>query len=219
MILRPTKKQLDLIEAALSGKYSMILYGGAVGGAKTVGLYILFFIAQRVYPGIQVCFTRKDRAVIERNSYATWDEIVNIYGNPGMKADRRSSSKNPHIEMMNGSKLLFFGENYDKDKELTRWSGLIPNWFFADELNELQFKSYNKMYERAGRYKLPGKTPKPLIVATCNPSNNWVKEEIYDKYKTGTLPDHILYIPSKITDNPHLSQEYNDNLKNLPKYE
>ena len=221
MQITPTHKQLELLEAAFSEKYTFILFGGAVGGAKTVGLYLLFLLAQRIFPGIQVIFLRKDLATIERNSYATWNEITNKFGIPESLAfDRRSNNTNPCLEMKNGSKLIFFGENFDKDKELTRWSGLIPNWFLADEINEIQYKSYLKMYERAGRYAIKGyKKPKPLIVATCNPSQGWVKQEIYDKWENGTLPTHILYIPSKITDNPNLPIEYINNLKNLPKYE
>ena len=220
MTIEPTKKQMELIEAALSGKYSMILFGGAVGGAKTAGLFLLFFVAHRIYPGIQVYFVRKDLATIERNSYATWNEIIGNYGTPkGLKADRRADNKNPMLSFEDGSNLIFFGENFEKDKNLTRWSGLIPNWFFADEINEMTYNGYKKMYERVGRYRLPGKNPKPLIVGTCNPSNGWVKEEIYDKWKKGVLPDHILYIPSKITDNPHLSKEYVENLMHLPVYE
>jgi len=215
-----TEKQYELIENALSGDYTFILFGGAVGGAKTVGLFLLFLLAQRIYPGIQVIFIRKDLATIERNSYATWNEFTTKYGTPASLAnDRRTNSTTPCLEMKNGAKLIFFGENYEKDKDLTRWSGLIPNWFLADEINELQYKSYLKMYERAGRYQLKGKQPKPLIIATCNPSQGWVKEEIYNKWKNNTLPEHVLYIPSKITDNPYLSKEYVENLKNLPRYE
>lgn len=220
MVITPTEKQKELIESALSEKYTFILFGGAVGGAKTVGLYLLFLISQKIFPGIQVVFVRKDMATIERNSYASLDELTSRFGSiTGIKTDKRSNNTNPHIEMVNGSRLIFFGENYEKDKDLMRWSGLIPNWFLADEINELQYKSYLKMYERSGRYKLKGKQPKPLIVATCNPSQGWVKEEIYNKWKEGTMPKHILYIPSKITDNPNLSQAYIDNLNNLPQYE
>jgi phage terminase large subunit len=221
MTIEPTKKQETMIAAALSGKYTMILFGGAVGGAKTAGLYLLFLIAQKIYPGIQVYFVRKDLATIERNSYATWNEITQKYGIPqGLKNDRRSDQKNPRLEFNNGSNLFFFGENYDKDKDLLRWSGLVPNWFFADEINELTEKAYKKMFERAGRYQLAkGRNPHPLIVGTCNPSQGWVKEQIYDKWEKGILPNHILYIPSKVTDNPHLPEAYIENLKNLPKYE
>ena len=220
-MIEPTQKQLELIEAALSGQYTFILFGGSVGGAKTVGLYLLFLIAQRIYPGLRAYFIRKDLSTITTNSYATWDEITGKYGTPAsLKKDKRFDPKNPHLLFKNGARLVFFGENYDKDKELNRFKGLIPNWFLSDEINELQYKTYLKMYERAGRFVTPkGDQPRPLIVATCNPTRNWVKTEIYDKWKEGTLPKHMLYIPSKITDNPHLSEEYKNNLKNLPRYE
>lgn len=220
-MIEPTAKQQDLIEAAISGRYRLILFGGAIGGAKTAGLYLLFLIAQRLWPGLRVYFIRKNLPDITNNAYATWDELTGRYGIPrSLKRDRRFNSSNPYLEFKNGSRLIFFGENYDKDKELNRWKGLIPNWFFADEINELQYKTYLKMFERAGRFMLPkGDQPHPLIVGTCNPSQGWVKTEIYDKYKDGTLPPHMLYIPAKITDNPHLNQEYVENLKNLPVYQ
>jgi len=219
--IKLTEKQEELVAAALSGLYTMILFGGAVGGAKTAGLFLLYLLAQKVFPGIQVYFVRKDLATIERNSYATWNELTGKYGVPeSLLRDYRADQKNPRLEFRNGSNLFFFGENYERDKKLLRWSGLIPNWFFADEINEITFKAYKKMYERAGRYQLPkGNTPPPLIVGTCNPSQGWVKSEIYDRWKKGTLPDHVLYIPSKVTDNPHLPEAYLNNLKNLPRYE
>ncbi|MEK0371117.1 MAG: phage terminase large subunit, partial [Nitrosopumilus sp.] len=121
----------------------------------------------------------------------------------------------------NGSVILFKGENYSRDKELDWMKGLEVNGFLFEEINECQETTLNKAFERAGSWIIPNlkKQPKPIILATCNPSNGWIKERVYDKWKNGTLPETYCYIPAKITDNPHLPEEYIESLKNLPKYE
>ena len=55
---------------------------------------------------------------------------------------------------------------------------------------------------------------KPMIVSTCNPSQNFLKEKFYDAWKRGTLPKHLKFIPALITDNPHMDKAYIENLKN-----
>jgi hypothetical protein len=179
-------------------------------------MFMTFLIAKEIYPKMRAVWVRKDQPTIERNTYPTWEKI-----SPGsVKADKRGDAKNPRIEFAKGAELIFFGENYEKDKELNRWKGLEANWFLIDEINELQYKSFLKAIERRGSYICPdGKTPNGLIIATCNPTQNWVKEKIYNRWREGTLPPDWLYIPAKITDNPYITQQYKDALKELPRYE
>jgi hypothetical protein len=55
---------------------------------------------------------------------------------------------------------------------------------------------------------------------TCNPTQSWVKKLIFDRWKNGTLPSNVCYIPAYITDNiENLSPEYVENLKTLNQYE
>jgi hypothetical protein len=62
-------------------------------------------------------------------------------------------------------------------------------------------------------------------MATCNPTFEWFKAIVYDKWKTNTLPIKWLYIPAKITDNvdkngkSNLPEAYLESLKNMPKFE
>ena len=122
------------------------------------------------------------------------------------------------VTFTNGSQFIFFAENYDNDKDLNRFRGLEVNGFGIDEINEVQEQTLYKCIERAGSWQ--GSKGCPIkILATCNPSNNWVKDKIYDKWEKGTLPINWAYVPSKITDNPHISQEYIDSLKSMPEHE
>jgi hypothetical protein len=122
------------------------------------------------------------------------------------------------VTFTNGSQIIFLGENYADDKELNRFKGLECNGFLLEEMNELQNVTFLKCIERAGSHIIPD-MPKPLILGTCNPCSNWVKSGIYEKWKTNTMPDTWLYIPSKITDNPHIPEEYKESLKLLPTYQ
>lgn len=120
------------------------------------------------------------------------------------------------VTLQNDSQILFFGENYADDKDLNRFKGLEVNGFLLEEINELQEATFNKCIERAGSHIIKD-MPKPLILATCNPATNWVKDQIYNKWKSNTLPKNWKYIPSKITDNPHIPAEFLESLKSLPK--
>lgn len=121
----------------------------------------------------------------------------------------------------NGSVILFKSESYAIDKDLDWMKGLEVNGFLFEEINECQQQTLMKGFERAGSWIIPNSKiqPEPIIMATCNPTFGWFKDLVYDKWKTNKLPEKWLYIPAKITDNPHLPQAYLENLKNLPQFE
>jgi hypothetical protein len=112
------------------------------------------------------------------------------------------------------------GENYETDKDLDRFKGLEINGGGIDEINECQEQTLYKLLERSGSWNNSVGRPPIVVLATCNPANNWVKEEIYDKWIKKKLPETWAYIPSKITDNPHIPADYLKSLQaNMPEYE
>lgn len=128
---------------------------------------------------------------------------------------KHNDRKNNTVTFNNGSQLIFMAENFDSDKELNRFRGLEINGAGADELNELHQETFNKLIERAGSWiGSPGCPIK--ILATCNPSQGWVKEVFYKRWANGTLPANWAYVPAKITDNPYVTPEFLESLKNLP---
>lgn len=111
-------------------------------------------------------------------------------------------------------------ESFDTDKDFDRFKGLEINGAGVDEINETQEKLLSKLFERAGSWLHAEGKPPIIVLATCNPSQNWVKTTVYDKWVEGTLPETWAYIPSKITDNPHVPESYLQSLRdNLPDYE
>ncbi len=207
-------RQKLFLKCVLSGNYRFILYGGSVRSGKTFSGLAAFIILSFRYPGSRWVVVRKDLQTIKRNTLPSWDKIKPL--NYIISHNHETQT----ITFTNGSQIIFFGENYDKDKEFNRWRGLECNGFLLEEINELQEMAYFKAIERAGSYVIKGgEQPKPLILATCNPTRGWVKQRFYDKHKAGTLPATQIYIPANIKDNPYIPQEYIDSLQDLPRYE
>ncbi len=217
ILFNPFPKQVEFLQAALSGLFSFILYGGGIRGGKSFAGVGLILILCKIFPGSRWAIVRKDMPTIVKNVFPTWEKIC---PSGFVKYDRRKSAMNPHVEFTNGSIVLFFPENYSQDKELDRFKGLEVNGFLAEEINELQYETFEKMIERAGSYIIQGieKQPKPIIAATCNPSPGWVKKIIYTPWKEGLLRKEWTYIRARIFDNPHIPEEYFNVLKTLSHY-
>lgn len=205
-------KQVEAMEAIRSQRYNFILYGGAIRGGKTFwGLSALLALCS-VYPGSRWCIIREDTEKIRTTTIPSFKSI-----DPSGKL-----RENPYeYTHPNGSQILFKGENYARDKEMNWMKGFEANGFLFEEINECQEQIFNKAIERVGSWNIQGgRQPKPIILATCNPTQGWVKDLFYDPWESGNLRKKWLYIPAKITDNIlNLDPEYVENLKSLPRYE
>jgi len=209
-------KQDEFLEAVFDPQFTFILYGGAIRGGKTfagLGALILLSLA---YPGSRWAVVRKDGMTLKRNTLPAWNKIK------PSNVIKSYNGETMTVTFFNGSQIIFFAENYDKDKDLNRWKGLEVNGFLLEEMNELQKVSYEKAIERAGSHIILGiptnEQPPPLIMATCNPTQGFVKELVYTPWKTGNLTAHMRYIPSTIFDNPHIPEAYKNSLKTLSRY-
>lgn len=215
LLFEPFAKQEEFIAAAASGDYDFVLYGGAIRGGKTIGLLGYFVILAYHYPGSRWALVRKDLGVIKRNTLPSWNKIK-----PTNFIAQENSSTN-EVTFVNGSKIIFFPENYNQDKELNRWKGLEVNGIGFEEINECQEKSFYKAFERSGTYIIPNlpEQPRPIVLGTCNPSRGWVKNLVYTPWKEGKLPKRWCYIQSRIYDNtplleaqPNLLANYKANM-------
>lgn len=196
------------MDALASEKYQFILFGGAMGGGKTFFGLSAFLIMCQIFKGSRWCVIRENTEKLRTTTI------------PSFKKLRPSGRlrENPYeYTHPNGSVIVFKGENYDNDKELDWLKGFECCGFLFEEINECREDTLDIAFGRCGRWECEPR-PKPLILATCNPSLGWVKKRVYEKWENGTLPPTWLYIPSKVTDNPHLTPEYLESLKNMPRY-
>jgi len=212
-------KAVELAEAALSGKYKVIFYGGAIRGGKSFNALAVLVILLRMFPGSRAAIVRANHKRLTDNTLPTCKKVFPSKFMKLVNATKyiwKADCQQYGLSL--NSEAFFFGENIDKDKELQRFDGLEVNFFVLDQIEELSLQGFSKCIERVGSYFIPGEDanqPKPLIICTLNPSNNWVKSLIYERWKQGRLPEDWLYIPAKITDNPFVPQAYLDNLEQL----
>jgi len=216
-VFEASPKQEQFINAVLSGKYSFLVFGGAIRGGKTFVALAIAIILCKLFPGSRWAIVRQSTKRLKDNTRPSLDKFIS--GNEGIKINEQAQT----FTFPNKSVILFKGENFDRDKTLESFKGLEVNGFIMEEVSETRYKTYLKCMERAGSYVIqptpPAGQPPPLIIATCNPTQTWIKQIVYDPWKAGTLPKHIYYLPSFVTDNPFLDQAYLDNLEKLPLYE
>lgn len=210
------KKQSQFIEAVFSGNYDILLFGGAIRGGKTYVAINILILLCAIYPGSRWIFVRKTLKRLRQN---TKPAVMKFIAGTGWTINN-SSEIYTHP---NGSQIMLWGENIDRDPELDAFKGAEANGFVLEECNELAQKTLRKAQERAGSWIIPNipleKQPKPIILMTCNPTQGWVKDLIYDPWARGELPSNMFYLPSYVTDNPNLPEAYKESLKALPYYE
>lgn len=206
------KKQDEFLEAVFSQKYNFILYGGAIRGGKTFAGLGALLLLSKMYPKSKWVIVRNTLQTLKLNTIPSFKKICPTSFIKNYNQDTQT------VTLTNDSQIIFLGENFADDKDLNRFKGLECNGFLFEEINECQQKTFYKAFERAGSHIID-KMPKPLVLATCNPADNWVKDLIYDKWKLNSLPEKWLYIPSKITDNPFIPEDYKESLKSMPPYE
>lgn len=210
----PTPKQREAHRLLLEN--TIMLYGGAIRGAKTIWGCMEVISLCYQYPNSRWLMLRKDRVVLEATLIKTFTE------NFLDKGWRQHVESFPQDDLIltwdNKSQIIFMGENYDRDKELNRFRGLEINGAFIDEVNETREVTFDKILERAGSwFHSPGCPTK--VFMSCNPSNGWVKTRFYKKWKDSTLPPGQAYLQARIFDNPYIPAAYLESLKLLPRYQ
>lgn len=207
----PHQKQFEFMEAVFSFRYECLLFGGAAGGGKSfVSLATLIALA-RVFPNSKSHVIRESLPSLKRTTIPTFFKLC-------PKNFIRSYHQTDHIvTFTNGSTLEFFPENYNMDKNLTRFDGLETNFFLLEESQELQKKTFDKCKLRVGRHILaePLKTPPRLILMTCNPSQTWTKTEFHEPFINDELKPSYFYKRALMIDNPTLPPEYMAAMENL----
>lgn len=207
--------QQTFIEKALSGKYRILVYGGAIRGGKTFVLLALFMFLCRIYPGSRWAIVRKNLKRLKQNTRPSINKLLS--SNWTVKeAEQRFIYKN-------GSEIMFIPENIEKDPTLEAFKGLEVNGFGLEEVSELRLKTFEKCKERAGTYIISptpkNGQPKPLTIMTVNPTKTWVKDVVYDPWKIDKLPGYIYYLQARAHDNPHVTQDQWDQWSTMSKYE
>ena len=213
--MKLTKKQtigLDYLEDNVTRE---VLVGGGAGGGKSA-LLCYWHLKRRVqYPETRGLLGRAKLKTLKETTLKTLFEIAAMQGlKAGVHYEYNQTAS--VITYWNGSetllKDLFY---YPSDANFDELGSLEITDAAIDEANQIVPKAKAIVASRI-RYKLDQYKLIPKIGMSCNPAKNWVYTDFYQPYRDGTLRPDRQFVQSLVTDNPHISPHYIENLKQLP---
>jgi len=216
LIFNLTEKQAIAYDYLTDSTTTEIGYGGAAGGGKTA-LGCFWVISQCLaYPGTRYAIGRKELKRLRITTLMTFFEIFQMIGFPPEKFNLNNQINVGQFE--NGSQVILLDmARQPSDPLYTRYGSLELTGAFVDESNETEAESIDILKTRLGRCKNKKYKLKPKLLETFNPSKNHVYFHYYKPFKDGSLDAHKIFIPALATDNPHLTEDYLDQLRNADK--
>jgi hypothetical protein len=85
---------------------------------------------------------------------------------------------------------------------------------WIEEAGEINFGAYDVLRTRIGRHLNAEIGLNSKILITCNPKKNWLYTDFYLPNKKGQLHEDSVFIQAFVQDNPYLTEDYINNLKN-----
>jgi hypothetical protein len=179
-----------------------LFYGGGIRGGKTYAGLGGLTILCKAFPGSRWGVIRKSMPVMQLAISSLRKIIAN--------SDRvywKLSGKESYVQFENGSRIYFIAENYAQDKEHMKFKGLELNGFLFEQLEEITEKGFNIIKSRVGSYyNVSGAMPPALILGNFNPTYNWVKKNIYDKWIKGELGEYQRFFLALARDNRYVTK-------------
>lgn len=215
-----------------------LYYGGGAGGGKTITITEWAVLQCRKYPGIRIGLGRKEITNLRKTTVQTLLNETHKILQVMPDEYRYSSHIDPGIYYINGSEIVLIDLAHNPgDPDFDRLGSLNLTHSIIEEAGEVAKKAKDVLSSRKNRYLNDryGITGKTII--TSNPSQNFVREEYYDKYialgaghyqkwQTGyvyvngeKLPAYTAFVRSLVTDNPFISKNYIEVLDSLPSAE
>ena len=212
----PSEKQFKAFSVLSDKKNTEILYGGAAGGGKTYLGCVWLIISCIQYPGSRWLMGRAVLKTLKQTTLLTFFDICRSWGfREGV--DYKYNSIDGVITWNNSSEIYLKDlYQYPKDMEFDSLGSTEYTGAFVDEGSEIATKAKNIVMTRI-RYKLDEFGVVPKLLITSNPYKNFMYQEFYKPYKERKLKPYRCFIPALVTDNPHISKYYIENLKKTDK--
>jgi len=182
----------------------VVLFGGAAGGSKSF-IGCAWQISRRFkYPGTRGLIGRSKLDTLKKTTLKTFFEVAGMLG----------LAPNEHYTLNNQTNIITFSNGseiilkdlfaYPSDAEFHALGGLELTDAYVDESAQVSKRAIDILQSRI-RFKL-----------NEYPSKGWLYNEFYAPFKAQALPQHLAFIPSLPSDNPHLPESYIETLRMLP---
>lgn len=202
-----------VIEAAFGDNdFRYLFYGGAIRGGKTYACLCCLVMLCKIFKGSKWAVIRKNFPSLQETTIPSIEKIIGT--GPGVRWSRDKS--NYFVEFIKTkSRIYFAGENFPQDQKLDWMLGYEVNGFLLEQVEELQEITFTMCMSRAGTWIIDG-MPTPLILATFNPTQTWVKTKVHDVHIEGNLQAPYFYESASPADNPYINEEQWKSWENMP---
>jgi phage terminase large subunit len=210
---RPTKKQNEVFKLFDDSITTEVVYGGALGAGKSYLIASLLVMKCLQHEGIRIGLARNNITTLKKTTVTSIQEVMQDWG---ITQDYYSyNSQAGIIKFFNDSEIILVELDYlPSDPQYTRLGGLLLTFGVIDEAGEVPSKGKEIFQSRIGRWQNSKLNIKPILLMTCNPSKNFLFTDYYRPFKEGKLKDYQKFIQALPSDNPYLSKEYIENLRN-----
>ena len=209
---KASRKQMEALKYLMDNKTTEIGYWGAAWWWKSfIGVFRVRMMAKK-YPWTRRFFWRKELTNLTKTTLASYYKFLQIYEIP--EADHgKPDGKHNLIRFKNWSEIYLLDLAYKpSDPKYTRFGSMELTGWFIDESNEIDAQCITILSTRIGRQRNTEYWLKPKLLQTFNPDKGHVYANFYKPWKSWTLPEWRVFIPALATDNPHIDQNYIDQL-------
>lgn len=205
-----TKKQKLALVKLTDASTKVVIYGGAAGGGKSfLGCFWLLIMCLS-YPNSRWFIGREELKRIRQSTLISWAKVCSLLG----FKDYTINGQDNFIICKNGSRIDLLDLQYQpRDPLYERFGSLEYTGGWIEEGTETNFGAYDVLKTRIGRHMNEEYGILSKMLITCNPKKCWIHIEFYKPFKNGTLDSKFCFIQALIQDNPHISEDYINNLK------
>jgi len=210
---KASKKQWEAIKYLYDDITTEIGYWGAAWWGKSFLWVFWIWSMCMKYPWTRWFFGRKELVNLRRTTLNSYYKFLDEYQIPEANKWVLNGQDNT-IRFSNKSEILLLDLVYQPSDPLyTRFWSLELTWGFIDESNEIDVQCLTIISTRIGRQKNGEYNIKPKLLETFNPDKWHIYTRFYKPYKSKTLPIYRKFVPALATDNPHIDQNYIDQLE------
>lgn len=190
-------------------------YGGAAWWGKSyLGVSWLWTMCYQ-YPGTKWFIGRNELKRIRATTYPTYLKFCREYNIPASQKWGLNMQDNV-IRFQNWSEIWLLDLEYaPRDPMYERFGSFEFTGWWVEESGEVHSDGIEVLLTRIGRHMNEEYGLIPKLLETFNPNKGHVYSDFYKPYKDNTLAQEIVFIPAVVTDNPKISKEYIQNLRDL----
>lgn len=212
--IRPTYKQHLAYQALNNPAIDEVFIGGGAGGGKSWLICESRLINAYRFPGYRSFIGREELKRLMQSTYVTWTKVCKFHNIP--QGDWKLNGQYNYIEFFNGSRIDLLDLKFlPSDPLYERFGSTEYSDGSIEEAGEVHSLAKDVLKSRIGRHLNKELGIIPNLLVSGNPKKNWTKQEYYQPWKEGRLPENKVFVQSLYLDNPFTAEEYGKQLSGI----